>query len=75
MGGFIVTTLTATNRATDSLSLVRERAGVRVPSVKTGGCLIRHARCFILQPAESSLTQRLYRQMLGRIERLAWHPT
>jgi hypothetical protein len=42
---------------------------------KTGGRLIRHARYFILQLAESSLTPRLFRQILGRIERLAWHPT
>ncbi len=42
---------------------------------KTGGRLIRHARYFILQLAESYLTQRLFRQMLRRIERLAGHPT
>ena len=42
---------------------------------KTGGRLIRHARYLILQPAEGYLTQRLFRQMLGRIERLAGHPT
>ena len=42
---------------------------------KTGGCLVRHARYFILQLAESHLTPRLFGQILGRIERLAWHPT
>jgi hypothetical protein len=42
---------------------------------KTGGRLIRHARYFVLQLAESSLTPTLFRQILGRIERLAWHPT
>ena len=42
---------------------------------KTGGRLIRHARYFILQLAESHLTRRLSGQILGRIERLAWHPT
>src|SRR5436189_76701 len=42
---------------------------------KTGGRLIRHARYFILQLAESSLTGSLLRQILERIERLAWHPT
>ncbi len=42
---------------------------------KTGGRLIRHARYFILQLAESHLTQRLLRQIVGNIERLAWHPT
>jgi Transposase DDE domain group 1 len=42
---------------------------------KTGGRLIRHARYFVLQLAESYLTQRLFGQILGRIERLAWHPT
>ena len=42
---------------------------------KAGGRLIRHARYFILQLAESPLTRRLLGQILGRIERLAWHPT
>jgi hypothetical protein len=42
---------------------------------KTGGRLIRHARYFILQLAESHLTPRLFGQIVGRIERLAWHPT
>ena len=42
---------------------------------KTGGRLIRRARYFILQLAESYLTRRLFGQILGRIERLAWHPT
>ena len=42
---------------------------------KTGGRLIRHARYFVLQLAESYLTRSLFRRILGRIERLAWHPT
>jgi hypothetical protein len=42
---------------------------------KTGGRLIRHARYFTLQLAESYLTSTLFRQILGRIEQLAWHPT
>ena len=42
---------------------------------KTGGRLIRHARYFVLQLAESRLTGSLFRQIVGRIERLAWHPT
>ena len=42
---------------------------------KTGGRLIRHARYFVRQLAESRLTGSLLRQILGRIERLAWHPT
>jgi len=42
---------------------------------KTGGRLIRHSRYFILRLAESQLTQRLFAQMIRRIERLAWHPT
>jgi len=42
---------------------------------KTGGRLIRHARYFILLLAESYLTRRLSGQILGRIRRLAWHPT
>ena len=32
-------------------------------------------RYFIFQLAESHLTPTLFRQILGRIERLAWHPT
>ncbi len=32
-------------------------------------------RYFILQLAESQLTQRLFSQIIRRIERLAWHPT
>jgi hypothetical protein len=42
---------------------------------KTGGRLIRHPRYFILQLAESHLTRHMFGQILGRIERLAWHPT
>ena len=43
--------------------------------LKTGGRLIRHARYFTLHLAESYLTGPLFRQILARIERLAWHPT
>jgi hypothetical protein len=32
-------------------------------------------RYFVMQLAESGLTPRLFGQILGRIERLAWHPT
>jgi len=39
------------------------------------GELVRHARYFTLQLAESHLTRRLFRQIVARIERLAWHPT
>jgi hypothetical protein len=42
---------------------------------KTGGRLIRHARYYILQLAEGRLTRRLFAQILGCIERLAWHLT
>ena len=42
---------------------------------KTGGRLIRHARYFVLQLAKSYLTRSLFSQILGRIERLTWHPT
>ena len=42
---------------------------------KTGGRLIRHARYFTLQLAESHLTGILFRQIVTRIERLACHPT
>ena len=51
------------------------RTSLQQRLVKTGGRLIRHARYFILQLAESHLTRTLFRQILGRIERLAWHPT
>jgi hypothetical protein len=30
---------------------------------------------FVMQLAESHLTSRLFAQILGRVERLAWHPT
>ena len=42
---------------------------------KTDGRLIWPARDFILQLTERYLTGRLFRQILGRIERLGWHPT
>ena len=42
---------------------------------KTGDRVIRHARYFVRQLAESRLTSRLFGQIVGRIERLAWHPT
>ena len=42
---------------------------------KAGGRRIRHARYFVLEIAESRLTSRLLGQILGRIERLAWHQT
>jgi hypothetical protein len=43
--------------------------------LKTGGRLIRHGRYFTLQLAERYLTRPLFRQIVTRIERLAWHPT
>ena len=52
-----------------SLTSLRQRL------FQTGGRLIRHARYFILQLAERHLTQRLFGQILGRIERLTWYPT
>jgi hypothetical protein len=54
---------------------VRSLTSLQQRLFKTGGRLIRHARYFILQLAESHLTQRLFPQILRRIERLAWHPT
>jgi hypothetical protein len=42
---------------------------------KTDGRLIRHARYFTLQLAESYLTQSLSRQIVAHIEQLAWHLT
>jgi hypothetical protein len=51
-------------------------AGLRTQRLfKTGGRLIQHARYFIAQLAENHLTGHLFRQILGRIERLEWHPT
>lgn len=41
---------------------------------KTGGRLVRHARYFTLQLVESFLTRSLFRQIVARIGRLAWHP-
>jgi len=52
-----------------SLTSLRQRV------FKTGGRLIRHARYYVLQLAESHLTRTLFGQSLGRIARLAWHPT
>ena len=43
--------------------------------LKTGGRLIRLARYFTLQLAESYLAGPLFRKILARIEQLAWHPT
>jgi hypothetical protein len=62
--GFIVTT-------------DRDQSGRRplLQRARDGGRLIRHARYFTLQLAESYLTGPLFRQILGRIERFAWHPT
>src|SRR5262245_7315936 len=42
---------------------------------KTGGRLIRHARYFTLQVAESYSTRPLFRQIVAGIERLTWYPT
>ena len=49
--------------------------GTLMSRLKTGGRLIRHARYFVLQLAERDLTGSLVRQILGRIQRLAWYPT
>jgi hypothetical protein len=35
--------------------------------VKTGGRLVKHARCYWLLLAESHLTRRLFAAMLGKI--------
>jgi len=59
--GFMLTTL--------SLTSLQQRL------FKTGGRLIRHARYFILQLAESCLTHSLFEHILRRIEGLARHPT
>ncbi len=80
--GFIVTTLTGTNRAVVRFYNGRGTAEQWIKEGKTAthwtrlSChRIRHARYFILQLAESHLTPTLFRQILGRIERLAWSPT
>jgi len=39
--------------------------------VKTGGRLVKHARCYWLMLAESHLTRRLFGSMVRRIEALA----
>jgi len=49
--------------------------GARCRRVLKLPTLIRRARYFTLQLAESYLTPRLFGQILGRIEQLAWHPT
>jgi hypothetical protein len=41
--------------------------------LKTGACLIRRARYFILQLAERHLTESPFRRILPKIQRLAWH--
>jgi hypothetical protein len=51
-----------------SLTSLRQRL------FKAGGRLIRHGRHFILPLTGNHLTQRLFGQILGRIERFAWHP-
>lgn len=58
-------------RAIQSWSLTRLQQRL----FKTGGRLIRHARYFILQLAESHLRQRFFGQIIARIEGLAGHPT
>ena len=49
--------------------------GTLMSRLKTGGRLIRHARYFTLQLAESYLTGSLFRRILQRVEQLTWHPT
>src|SRR5713101_1552853 len=52
-----------------SINPVRQR----MPPGQPPQCTITHARSFTLQLAESYLTASLFRQILQRIERLAWH--
>ncbi len=59
----------------DRRRLDYEQSGLQQRLFKTGGHLIRDAGYFVLQLAESHLTSTLFRQILGRIERLAGHPT
>src|SRR5262249_29787446 len=75
--GFIVTTLTGTNRAVVRFYNHPDLVPHEPPAaaVQDGRRLIRHARYFTLQLAESCLPRPLFRQIVARIERLAWHPT
>ena len=67
---------TLLRRLVPSLAVQRgSLTGLQQRRFKTGGRLIRHARDCILQLPERHLTQRLFGQILRRIERLAWHPT
>ena len=63
------------NRQFPLPDLFRQSIYSRLAGFKTGGRLIRHARYFVLQLGESHLTGTLFQQIIGRIERLAWHPT
>jgi hypothetical protein len=63
--------MTAPRRTLQSGSLTSQQRRL----FKTGGRLIRHARYFVLDLAESYLTPRLFGQILGRIEWFAGHPT
>lgn len=57
------------------LGLNLKAEGDRSLSLFARPLIIRHARYFTLQLAESYLTGDLFRQILARIERLGWHPT
>ena len=64
----------------ESVRIIRMLGPIRIvctlmSRLKTGGRLIRHARYFTLQLAESYLTGSLFRQILQRVEQLTWHPT
>ena len=72
----LVLSLLAAPLAAEALQAKVYRVGGFIKGVpKTGARLVRHVRYYRLQLVESHLTQRLFGQFLGRIERLAWHPT
>jgi len=52
------------------LTWIAQAKHYKATQVKTGGRLVRHARYYWLLLAESHLTRRLFRAMLGRIA--AW---
>jgi len=64
--------LASRERRDTSIALIQSRSltSLQQRLFKTGGRLIRHARYFVLQLAESYLTGSLFLRMLHRIERL-----
>ena len=74
-GGTELPRTASPERPADSTSGRWSLTSLQQRLLKTGARLIRHARYFTLQLAESYLTGALFRQIFQRIERLARHPT